>query len=59
MLLPGLPQPGTAMTAKAAGAGGNHPQTGDDIPRRLDQDRAQAVGGPGGGTANSGIGGHQ
>jgi hypothetical protein len=47
ILLSGLPSPGTATTAKAAGPGGNHPQTGDDIPRRLDQDRAQAVGGPG------------
>jgi hypothetical protein len=41
-----VPQ-GTTVTAKAAGPGGNHPQTGDDIPRRLDQDRAQAAGGPG------------
>ena len=59
ILLSGLPPPGTATTARAAGPGGNHPQTGDDIPRRLDQDRAQAAGGPGKGPADSHIGGHQ
>jgi hypothetical protein len=40
------------MAAEAAGAGGNHPRTGDDIRRRPDQDRPQSRrGGPGGSSA--------
>jgi hypothetical protein len=47
VLLSGLPHPQHCHARRGTSAGGNHPRTGDDIPRRPGQDRAQAAGGPG------------